>query len=392
MKDRSKSGLCPAADFPITQRLAYLNSAGLGIVPMPVQLRALDFAQRLATEGTRTYFQNAAEVRLTPRLAAARLLNADSSSIAIVNSVSEVMNQFAWWVRPSRQQNVVAIDIDHPSATFPWLRVAEETGAEVRFVRAANAPGDLTFEDIAALVDHETSVISVSHVLWTTGLRFDLRALADLAHAHDAFLTIDATHSAGVIPLDASASGADLIAAGSFKWLCGFSGAAICYIKPEIIDQIRPILVGHNNATAAEQLRPEAYDACSFDLPMNASRMEYGSSAHVPRFMLGPSIDYLLEVGIDRIEDHVQMLGTHLIEGLLKLGARILTPTDERRRAGIITARFAGHDGAALTAALDAQDVVVLPRLGGIRFSPHLFNSLEDIDRAVAAVAVAIAR
>ena len=152
------------------------------------------------------------------------------------------------------------------------------------------------------------------------------------------------------------------------------------------------MLVGHNNATRTEQLRPEAYDACSIDLPMNASRMEYGSSAHVPRLMLGPSIDYLLEVGISRIENHVQMLGTRLAEGLLRLGARILTPIDERRRAGIITARFAGRDGAALTAALDAQDVVVLPRLGGIRFSPHLFNSVEDIDRAVATVSVALAR
>ena len=301
------------------------------------------------------------------------------------------MNQFAWWVRPSRQQNVVAIDIDHPSATFPWLRVAEETGAEVRFVRASNAPGNLAFDDIAALVDDKTAVISVSHVLWTTGLRFDLRALAELAHAHDAFLTIDATHSAGVIPLDAPASGADLIAAGSFKWLCGFSGAAICYINPDIIDQIRPILVGHNNGTATEQLRPEAYDACSIDLPLNASRMEYGSSAHVPRYMLSPSIDYLLDVGIHRIEEHVQMLGTHLIEGLLRLGAQILTPIDARRRAGIITARFAGYDGAALTTALDTQDVVVLPRLGGIRFSPHLFNSVEDIDHALAALAVALA-
>jgi cysteine desulfurase / selenocysteine lyase len=392
MKQQAQSGLCPAADFPITKRLTYLNSAGLGIVPIPVQRRALDFAQRLATEGTRAYFENAADVRLAPRIAAARLLNADSASIAIVNSVSEVMNQFAWWVRPGRRQNVVTIDIDHPSATFPWLRVAEETGAEVRFVRAANAPGDLAFADIAALVDDGTAVISVSHVLWTTGLRFDLRALADLAHTHGALLTIDATHSAGVIPLDAPASGADLIAAGAFKWLCGFSGSAICYIKPDIIDQIRPILVGHNNGTATEQLRPEAYDACSIELPTNARRMEYGSSAHVPRFMLGPSIDYLLDVGIHRIEDHVQMLGTHLIEGLLQLGAQILTPLDARQRGGIITARFAGHDGAALTATLDRQDVVVLPRLGGIRFSPHLFNSVEDIDRAVAAVAVALAR
>jgi len=388
----SDISLRPRKEFPITERLTYLNSGGLGIIPISVQHRSHQFAQRLATEGTRAYFEYAEQVKYGPRRAGARLFNAEPNTIAIVNSVSEVTSQFAWWVRPRAHQNVVAIDIDHPSATFPWLQVSRETGHEVRFVRAAEDPASLSIEGIAALVDDNTAVISVSQVMWTSGHRFDLRQLADLAHAHGALLVIDATHGAGVVPIDAPASGADLIAAGAFKWLCGYSGVAVCYIRPGLMEQVQPLLVGHNNGTPSLQLQPSGCDATRIDLPPDATRMEYGSSSHVARYTLGLSIEYLLEMGIDRVEAHVQSLGTRLFAGLAALGAQVLTPLDCSQRAGIITARFPGHDGPEVVQALDALNVIVIPRLGGVRFTPHFFNNGADIDTALASVARIIGR
>lgn len=378
------SGLCPTEHFPLTNGVTYLNSAGMGLVPTPVRDRAQAFLTSLALEGTRAYFAEVEEIQLAPRVAAAQLLAAELSSVAIVNNVAEGMSQFAWSVRPQSGQNVVLLDIDHPSATYPWIRVAEDTGAEIRFVQARTNPAALGFDQIAALVDRSTAVISLSHILWTTGFKFDLKDLAELAHAHGALLAVDATHSAGVVPIDVRQEPVDFLVATSFKWLCGFSGAAIFYIRPDLAAAIRPLLVGSKSAESEQQLRPADFDARHIALPPGAARFEYGSSSHISRLALAGSIDYLRRVGIGRINAHVKRLGTQLIDGLLDLGAEVLTPQDPTQRGGIITARFPGRDAVALSETLDARNLMVLPRLGGIRFSPHLFNDAEDIERALA--------
>jgi len=380
------AGLCPAAEFPGTRSMAYLNSAGLGLIPRSVQAAADDFFHSVATLGTRAYFPRVREVYTRPRESAARLFNVSPTSIAIVGSVAEAMNQFAWAVRPAAGQNVVVVDIDHPSMTYPWLRVAEETGAEVRFVDAIDDPAAFSLEKIIERIDRRTAVVSVSHVLWTTGLCLDLKTLAKVAHEHGALLAVDATQSAGVLPIDAGDSGADIMATVGFKWLCAGAGAAACYVSPRIIDRIRPILAGGRSASAAENFRPAALEARRFDFPATAAKFEYGSSSHTARVNLAAAIDFVLAVGIARIQDHVRALGTQLIAGLRAIGAEILTPEDPSRRAGIVTARFGGWTGPALVEALEDRDVFTLPRLDGVRFSPHMFNDSADIDRALNAL------
>ena len=91
--------------------------------------------------------------------------------------------------RPVSGQNVVSLDCDFPTVTYPWIRIATETGVEVRLVSP---------RALVSAVDERTAVISVSHVQYATGHRFDLEELAELAHAHDALLAVDVAQSAGV--------------------------------------------------------------------------------------------------------------------------------------------------------------------------------------------------
>jgi len=378
------ASLAPRTDFPQTAQQTYLNAAGMGLVPLPVQRRFLDLATRIGTAGTDVFFDSYDEIMIAPRRSAARLFGAALADVAIINSVSEVVSQIAAWRRPGRRENVVLLDIDHPSTSFPWLRMAQDTGCEVRFARVAGAPETLELDHIARLIDERTAVVSVSHVQWTTGHRFDLAALADLAHARDALLVIDATHSAGVVPFDAPACGADVIATGSFKWLCAYSGTGACYVRPGLSDVIRPVMVG--SRTLHQEARPEGAPVSEFSLPSGAARLEYGSSAHVLRVAFAASMDYLLDIGITRIFEHVQALAARLTEGLAARGARILTPKNGASRAGIVTAMFPGHDSAELVERLALARVAVMLRMGAIRFAPHFYNDEGDIERALAGV------
>jgi cysteine desulfurase / selenocysteine lyase len=372
--------LAPRGDFPFTEAATYLNSAGMGLVPLPVQRRLTALAEELGTRGTLAFFSRYAEIMEQPRAAAAKLFAAPPDSVAIINSVSEVISQIAWWRRPKAHENVVTIDIDHPSVSYPWLRVATETGADVRFVRVTDDPSSLSIGQIAKLVDERTSVISVSHVQWTTGYRLDVKALAALAHAHRALLVIDATHSAGVVPLDCPGAGVDVLATGSFKWLCSYSGTGACYLSPELADELQPVMVGSRTAgiDQGNLVRADAYQ-----FPQGARRLEYGSSTQMLRVAFGDSLKYILELGIDRVFNHAQVLCSELSDGLTALGAEVLTPREFGSRASIVAARFPGRDALELVQSLEQRGVVVLPRLGAIRFAPHFFNDRNDVRRAL---------
>ena len=109
--------------------------------------------------------------------------------------------------------------------------------------------------------------------------------------------------------------------------------------------------------------------------------MSYGAGV-----ALGAGIEYILDLGVERILAHDLALATRLIDGLEHLGATILTPRDVDSRAGIVTARFPGCDGEAVAARLNEAGVIVSPRFGSTRFSTHIFNRSIDVDEALAVV------
>jgi cysteine desulfurase/selenocysteine lyase len=371
--------LAPRGHFPHTGEVVYLNSGSIGLMPLPVQEAAAAFERDIWLRGT-TGFDEAAETGCLEeaRGAAAELLHADREDVAIVKSATEAFGMLAWWVRPSPRSNIVTIDIEHPSTAYPWLRVARETGAEVRLVRVWDEPSSLSFERVAELVDDDTSVLVVSYVQYSTGYRFALSALAELAHAHGALLAIDATQAAGMAPIDVSADDVDLLVAGGYKWLCGPFGAAVCWLRPELREQFDPPLVGWRST-----VDPYAFDSRTMPLAPTARSMEYSTMGYGSAVALGRALRYVLELGVDRILEHDQALAARLADGLDSLGATVLTPRDDAHRGGIVTARYPGRDGEEVAGRLNDAGVIVSPRFGATRFSLHFFNDENDVDRAL---------
>ena len=93
---------------------------------------------------------------------------------------------------------------------------------------------------VIQLIDNRTAVVCVSHVEYGGGQRYDLLKMADVAHDHDALLVVDATQSAGAVPIDASACGVDVLVSGGYKWLCGPFGAAVMYLAPHLQNELDP--------------------------------------------------------------------------------------------------------------------------------------------------------
>ena len=367
-------------DFPAFDRFTYLNTASAGLVPAAAVLAAHEFEAKLAQAGT-TGMDEDTEVGILEdaRRAAADLLGADPSTISIGSSFTEAVCQVAWWLRPGKGQNVVSSDADFPSVTYPWHRIAEDTGCEVRLVSVLDDPEGFDVSKIAEHVDSATAAICISHIQYLTGHLLDLHDLAAVAHDRGALLIIDATQSAGQVPINVAATGVDVLITGSYKWLCGTFGAAACYLSPALLERFRPPFVGWRSTEY-----PYTLDARWKPLAPTARRMEYSTMSYAAAIALGHAIRYISTMSLGEVAAHNAELASQVAEGLAERGAKLLTPADPRRRAGTVTARFPGRDGEVIAAELTRRGVIVSPRVGSTRFSMHFYNNSDDVDHALA--------
>lgn len=371
--------LVPRSHFPAADEVTYLNAASIALSPRVVREHVQEFERTVGGRGT-VGFDDDAEARAYEgaRAAGARLFGCLAQDVAVTTSATEALNQVAWWLRPRQGDNVVSIDIDFPSVTYVWKRLARDTGVDIRLTDVLGDPGSLTFRSIEELVDDRTRVICVSHVQYGTGFRFDLRSLADLAHAHGAVLVVDATQSAGMLPIDVRRDDVDVMVAGSYKWLCAAFGAALCYIRPEIADRFLPPFVGWRST-----VDPPNFDAVNMPLAPGVRAMEYSTVAYGSGMALGGAVEYLLDVGIERIFEHDLRLAERLVVGLRELGGVFISPLEDGLMSSIVGVRIPGKDARDLHRSLSEADVFTSLRLDAVRFSPHLYNDDDDVDRAL---------
>ena len=180
---------------------------------------SMDWSDALARGGAAEFDGDAEKNGMMPlRRAAARLLSCGVEDVCVGSSATEHLCSVAWAVAPQDGSNIVSTKASFPSTVYPWTRVADANGAEVRL---ADHNLDLYTdpEDIISLIDENTSVVTLSHVEFSSGQRYNLRRFADAAHSVGAMLVVDATQSMGMVPIDAKSSGADVIVSSGYKWL-----------------------------------------------------------------------------------------------------------------------------------------------------------------------------
>jgi selenocysteine lyase/cysteine desulfurase len=308
-----------------------------------------------------------------------RLINAGPEDIAAGSSATELLCSLAWAISPSKDQNVVSTEIVFPSTVYPWQRVASSTGCEIRLAKEKN--NFIHINEIITLIDQHTAVVCISHVEYGNGQTFDLHLLAEAAHEHGALLVVDSTQSAGAIPIDVQACPVDALISGAYKWLCGPFGAAFMYLAPHLQTKLEPGLVGFRSHKNMWNL-----DASRIDYPQSAQKFEFSTMAFGCAVGLTRAISFLNDVGVENIFQYNRQLADRLIEGLQTRGAVITSPLEDKSRSSIVRAHFDNIGSNKIIQSLKRAGVFVSRRGDSIRFSPHLYNSMSDIDKTLAEI------
>lgn len=359
-------------DFPIVRERTFLNSAYIAPIPRQVVAAGTAFLE----EKARNSFQLGPLLGKCNEVRAqfARLIGAASpDEIGLLYSTAEGENVVAAGLDLKAGDNVVIDELHYDTEFVLYRRLAKLKGIELRIARHRNGVVDAS--DFEPLVDARTRIVSVAWVSHRNGLRHDLKAIADVAHAKGALVYADAIQAVGTFPIDVVASGVDVLCAGSYKWLLAGWGVAPLYVRTAIADRLQLDRYGEMNAG---RLLPND----DYEIPASARRFDYCSRAFGDVYALSAGLAYLERVGVARIARHtIDDLALRLQNGLSNQGHRLFTPLGNR--SAIVTF-YTARPTADLRAAFQAANVEVTVRDGTVRIAAALFNNADEIDRCLA--------
>ena len=372
--------LTSPSDFPSTNTFCYLNAANVSLTYSEASRINQQWFEDLSINGSNNFTEEAEEeVFKELHKSAASFINAKPYEIAGGSSATELLCSFAWSYSPQKGENIVSTSSSFPSTVYPWSRVASSTGAQIRLAKSKN--GYSSINAISSLIDQNTSVVCISHTEFSNGHTYDLHVLAQLAHKKDAILVVDATQSAGAIPIDVEKDKIDVLVTGAYKWLCAPFGSAFMYIRHNLARKLNPGLVGfrsHKNMWDLDATRLRYND--------DVSKYEFSTLAFGCILGLSESLKYLNTIGIDKIYKYNLFLTDRLIEGLKQLDAKIISTDKCVNRSPIITAKFKNKDSESIINDLRCANIFISQRKEWVRFSPHFYNTLEDIDLVISEI------
>jgi cysteine desulfurase/selenocysteine lyase len=371
-----------AREFPWTAERIYLNNASVGPLPARTQ-------QALATIAAKRREPHLFEEREFPEMlvaardAAARLIGADRAEIALAPNTSYGLNMAAQVLPLRRGDRVLVPDGEFPANVYPWL-LLQQHGIEVELIprTAAGWPDEARL--LAALDDRRVRAVAVSLVQFSSGYRVDVAQLGAACRARGVYFVLDAIQGLGQLPFDVHATPVDLLACGGQKWLLGPWGSGFLYVRRELIGTLTPRFTGWLSFRGTDDFsRLTDYDPT---LHEDARRFELASLPYQDMVGLTASLGLLQEAGVGRVAAHLRDLRAPLVARAAGGAFEIVSPIAAPHDSAICCVRT--RDVGATFGRLREAGVKCSMREGNIRLSPHLYNTLEEIEQVASLLAV----
>jgi cysteine desulfurase/selenocysteine lyase len=375
--------------FPGAEKRIYMDVSVRGLLPQPVR----DAAERHMDlrefgDGTKDGMREVVE---SARSAFAALIGAASDEIALTKNVSEGLNHIAGAIEWQEGDNVVVCpELEHPNNVYLWLNLRERRGVDVRIVPAEG--GRIPSEAMAAAVDGRTRILTVPTITFSPGFITDLAPLSEACRAHDALFLVDAAQSVGVLETNVDAMGVDALAVATQKGLLSFYGQGFLYCRREWAERLRPASLARFGVDLGADAHETAQDLGDLRFQPGARRFDLGNYNYLGAAAAGASIELLRTLGMGQVEAHCRGLARRLAQGLEGLGLPLPEGMPGPDQAHIVAVgrtgggrHYSADDPAMndLHAFLSERGVRFSIRRGILRFSLHIWNTEEEVDRVV---------
>jgi L-cysteine/cystine lyase len=355
------------AQFPVLERLSYLNAGTEG----PLPRAAADVVRQridLEVDGGRCgrpYFEETMSLRDRARAAYASVLGAEPYEVALTGSTTDGVNTVIGGLDLRRGDEILTSDQEHPGLLAPLARARQRHGVSIRVV---------PFASLVDAVSDATRLIACSHVSWVGGEVADVPALV----ATGVPVLLDAAQALGAIPLDVHALGVDFYAGSGQKWLCGPEGSGALFVRPDRLDDLLVPWPAFGSVA-------DPHDPLESGWAEGAPRLDHGFPAGMRSAWALASMGVLEAAGWDWVYERAASMAAELADRLCERGL------DVRPRGRATLVSWAAPDADAEVARLAAERVVVrsIPAFGLVRASVGAWTSEEEIERLVSLVAPA---
>ena len=366
-----------AAEFPLTREYLYFNGASTGIIPE----RALAAAENFLTLYRDSDLSHDAETfrKLDDlRENMAKLIGAESGSIALVPNTSVGLNIIASGLKWSEGDEIIVGNREFPANSYPWANLRDK-GVRLRWIEMED--GRITPGQIAENINDDTRLLTISAVQFGDGYRADLNSIGKICEDNGVILTVDGIQAAGALSANCAGWGVSAFAAGGQKHLLSGYGTGFLMVSKKLLDRLSPAYDGW----LSHFTRPEDFlDMLRHNMPpaIGARRLEVGSLAYPNLLAMHESMKMLLELRISEVERHNLNLSDIFCDGISRIpGASVTSDRSPENKSHIVSVEV--DDAETAAAGLRENKVICSLREGRLRFAFHIYNSEDQVERAL---------
>jgi selenocysteine lyase/cysteine desulfurase len=378
----------PSASLPFKQGFAatdviYLDSGSQHPISLGAQAEAHRYLARRALDPAAAGYERNDGGLLEKY---ARLVNADVDEVTFVQSTTAAEQMFLRALGFPEAGEHIVTDTLHFFGSLPLYAEMQRQGMEVTWVRARD--GRILLEEMKKAIKPGTRLVSLSLVSTINGFEHDLKAVCDIAHEAGALVYADIIHAVGCMPVDLHASGVDLAAGASYKWLMGEFGLGFLYVRKDVQPRLKRSNYGYYGMSAFEShvypLDPPGETIVDYAFQANATgQFALGTHSHTAIAILQHSLDYLLRVGVENIQAHAQVLVARLKQELPGRGFDVITPAESKAP---MVACALPNAREALGQRLSEAKVQITVSKNRFRITPSVFNDMGDIEKLLGAL------
>ena len=366
--------------LPSLSAAIQLNTGSAGPIPAEVAaaMAELEVYERDFGRSQFEYYMDSVQRMDEARAGVAAILGGDLDEVAITHATTDGMNLGTWSVDWREGGRAVTTCHEHAGGVGPLYVIADRYGVELGFAEFA---GDATDDEIVTqfdrLVTPGTKLVSLSHVLWTTGLVMPVARIAALAHSRGALVLVDGAQAAGAIPVSARDLGADMYAIPAQKWLLGPEGMGALWVRSELLKTAASSFAGYSSF--------QSYDSRGNRVVQEDARRFQVSNYHRPSVLgMARAIGWLtMYVGLDFVHRRGEAMAHRAADLLAGIdGVTLLTPRD--RMAGLVSFRINGWPAQAALDELSARTFAIartLPMVDALRISLGFWTTEDEVDR-----------
>lgn len=376
-------------DFPILADISYMDNAATSLSPEQVISSTNDFERHYRSNvgrGVHRLTSMASQKYWYAHQKIARFIGGENGTTVLTKNTTEAINMVACGTSWSKGDNVVSSILEHHSNFLPWIRL-RKMGVDVSVIRA-DTHGSFDLGDFEHTINENTRMVAITHASNVLGNLLPVKEIASICHENGAKLLVDGAQTVPHVPLDVNELGCDYLCFSGHKML-GPTGTGVLWMKEP---DIQPMIVGGGMI--------ENVSVNDYTLASGYEQYEAGTPNISGAIGLARAVEYLEDIGMDKIKKHESRITKRLLEGLYDLkGITVYGPEDNCRKIGVVSFNVEGLHPHEVAHILDEGAGIMVrsgehccqPLMehmgldnGTVRASLYLYNNEEEVDLLIA--------